>query len=146
MKPQRKEIAMNLSEPISGTIRNPDADQHFMVIHRLKGTATAKIGESVLVESDDVLVIRETGKTEYPPKLYFAESDIAIDRLKKIDRRTFCPIKGEATYFDVMGADTSAPAAAWKYDSTLDFDEDIKLLRGRVSFDTKLVQLVVTDE
>ena len=137
---------MNLSESISGTIRNPDADRHYMVIHKLLGKAVAKLGESVVVESDDVLVVRETGKKEYPPKLYFPVSSISPDSLKKIDRKTFCPIKGEATYFDITGSDTAAPAAAWSYESTLDFHEDIKLLRGRLSFDTKLVQLTVTDE
>ncbi len=137
---------MNLSEPISGTIRNPDVERHFMVMHKLVGKATAKLGGLVLAESDDVLVVRETGKKEYPPRLYFPESSIAPDSLKTIDRKTFCPIKGEATYFDVAGADVPAPAAAWRYDSTLDFHEDIKLLRGRVSFDTNMVQLTVSDE
>ena len=132
---------MKLSQPISHTIRNPESEYHTMVIHRLLGSATLSIANTPLAQSNDVLVIHESGKSTYPLRMYFPTSDINMHMLKPVSHKTYCPIKGEATYFNIICNNTSTADAAWMYTSTLSFDKNIALLNNRISFESNELAL-----
>ena len=54
-------------------------------------------------------------ETSHPPVYYLPRSDIRPGALVAAPGRSFCEWKGTATYFDVIGGDKCARAAAWSY-------------------------------
>ncbi|WP_077799416.1 DUF427 domain-containing protein [Streptomyces sp. JHA26] len=62
----------------------------------------------VLAESDEALVLRETG---LPERYYIPPRDVRLDLLTPSDTRTHCPFKGDASYWSLP----DAPDLAWAY-------------------------------
>ncbi len=54
-------------------------------------------------------------ETSHPPTYYLPPSDIDTERLRSSGKRSFCEWKGEASYFDLVGAEKTVRAAAWCY-------------------------------
>lgn len=77
--------------------------------------------EHVVVELGGGVVVATRGalrvlETSHPPVYYLPVADVVDGALRPNPRRTFCEFKGEAAYFDVVGADgTIEVAAAWTY-------------------------------
>lgn len=70
----------------------------------LAGTTVAESGRTKLLHETDLL-----------PVYYFPDSDVDGDLLERSDRTTWCPIKGEASYWSVRVGERLAPDAAWAY-------------------------------
>lgn len=67
----------------------------------------------MLGETRSAIRLEEAG---LPPRLYIPRSDVDLTGLVRSDRRTHCPYKGDATYFDVVVDDESAEDAVWSYE------------------------------
>ena len=83
-------------------------------IEQAGGTWVVRAGGAVLGETSDALVVREEGHDDV---IYFPRGDIAMEFLDESDRRTTCPRKGEARYFDIVTKSTTLRNAAWSYES-----------------------------
>jgi len=55
-------------------------------------------------------------ETRHAPVYYFPKDDVRIDRLEPSTLSTFCPFKGNASYWNVIVGDRSAADAAWSYE------------------------------
>lgn len=62
----------------------------------------------VLAESDDALLLRETG---CPDRYYLPPGDVRTDLLTPSGTHTYCPFKGTASYWSLPGA----PDGVWAY-------------------------------
>jgi uncharacterized protein (DUF427 family) len=76
--------------------------------------------ETVEVRLGGVVVARSTRtvrvlETSHPPSYYIPREDFSPGSLRPTAGSTWCEFKGEASYFDVLGAGDVAPAAAWTY-------------------------------
>lgn len=72
-----------------------------------------ELGGGVIVDTRDALRVLETS---HPPVYYVPIADVVDGTLRPNPRRTHCEFKGEAAYFDVVGADGRVEvAAAWTY-------------------------------
>ncbi|GAA4977549.1 DUF427 domain-containing protein [Streptomyces hyderabadensis] len=67
------------------------SDRHVRVVH----------GGQVLAESDDALVLHETG---CPDRYYLPADDVRLDLLKPSGTTTHCPFKGDASYWSLPDA------------------------------------------
>ena len=76
----------------------------------------------VLADSADAVLVRESN---HEPVIYFPRADVRLDRLERTDHRTFCPFKGDASYWTIRGGDTEAADAVWSYEAP--FDEVVGL-------------------
>ncbi len=65
------------------------------------------------------------------PVLYVPESDVATDLLAPAATSTFCPFKGDASYWTVSAADRVSADAAWAY---LDPNPEAHWLSGHYAF------------
>ena len=76
----------------------------------------AKVGDTTVALSDRVMILDEVkGEKEYDPVVYFPLDDVGDEFLKASDHTTHCPIKGDASYFDVTVKGTTLENAAWTY-------------------------------
>jgi uncharacterized protein (DUF427 family) len=65
-------------------------------------------GDEVLADTDRALLLYETG---LPPRAYVPRADVRAP-IEPAEKRTVCPYKGEARYWDVGGV----AEAAWSYE------------------------------
>ena len=76
-----------------------------------------RFGGDVVARSTRTLRVLETS---HPPTYYVPETDFTPGTLRPAQGSTRCEFKGDAAYFDVVGADGSvARSAAWTYPSPM---------------------------
>lgn len=122
--PNRDQVTLS-----ARTIHNPADARHFMRLRPVAAHVQVKAGETMLAESDGAVRLLEVGKDVYEPVLYFPEADI-VARLEPVaEKRTYCPLKGHAAYFEA--ATPNGPVTAWTYAQALPF---AAALSGLVAF------------
>ena len=112
-------------------MKSPGHQQHpeHQVLEKpVRGKMRAQLGADVLAESSSVI---EVDEDQNPPRYYFPRADVRMDRMKDSDTRTYCPFKGEASYFALELGDGPLPDAAWTIESPYDEHADLK---SRIAF------------
>ena len=78
---------------------------------------------TVVADTRSALVLREAG---YRPVQYIPPADVRLSRLERTDHETYCPFKGDASYFTVRGGHGAAENAAWSYEAPFAAVSEIK--------------------
>ncbi|WP_218220935.1 DUF427 domain-containing protein [Nesterenkonia sp. Act20] len=86
--------------------------------HPIRVTASAEhvrvtAAGVTLADTHAALVLREHG---YPPAYYLPRADVQMAALRRTEHETYCPYKGEASYFTVLAGDTELGDAVWSYE------------------------------
>lgn len=118
---------------VEGAIHNPADPRHFMRI-RPAGRRLRVLHQSrVIAETRDALRVLEIGRDFYDPAWYLPRDAVSAP-LSPIDLATRCPIKGEASYFDLRNAPDGSPLAhkiAWSYENPI---PEAVALAGHIAF------------
>lgn len=69
------------------------------------------------------LTLREA---DYPPVHYIPRADVDMPLLEKTDHATYCPYKGDCTYYNISSGGLRARNAVWSYESPYDAVAAIK--------------------
>ncbi len=93
----------------SGFKTNPD---YRITFERSPRRVRVKFNGETIVDSTNAHLLFET---RHLPVYYFPQADIRMDRLTATPHRTYCPYKGDASYWDVTAGGKSAANAAWSY-------------------------------
>jgi uncharacterized protein (DUF427 family) len=74
---------------------------------------TVRINGEVVAETDAALTLQES---TYPAVQYIPSADVVQEVLRDSDTETYCPYKGEASYYHVVtGAGDTIDDAVWTY-------------------------------
>jgi uncharacterized protein (DUF427 family) len=86
----------------------------------------------VIADTREALELHESmgkgKKTVAPVVYYIPRKDVQMDRLVRSSHRTYCPFKGDASYFSVAGG---AENAVWSYEAPFD---EMLALQDRLAF------------
>jgi len=99
------------------------------------GRVRATCGGVVIADSDRTLTVRET---KHDPVVYFPRQDVSFDLLRRTDHETFCPFKGEASYWTLKAGESVEENVAWSYEDPF---EQVEGLRDYVAFYSDRVKL-----
>src|SRR5437879_8203576 len=77
----------------------------------------AVVGDETLVDSREAKLLHETG---HLPVYYFPRHEVRFDLLEPSETRTYCPHKGEASYWTVVTGEQRIEDAAWTYREPLE--------------------------
>ncbi|MBO9546625.1 DUF427 domain-containing protein [Caulobacter sp.] len=105
----------------------PDAS-HPITITRSPNTVRVLYEGHEIADSDDVVVLNEAN---YPPVFYFPRGDVQMDFLRRTDKVTHCPYKGDASYFTIYRDGTLIENAVWSYETPYDA---VSQIADRVAF------------
>lgn len=86
------------------------------------------VGDTVVVDTTDALTLREAS---YPEVAYVPLAQIDPKLLRRSDTHTYCPYKGEASYFDVVTEDGVIDDALWTYGEPY---EAVASIEGHAAF------------
>ncbi len=84
-------------------------------------------GETI-ADSGKALIVRETA---HEPIYYFPRDDVRLELLERTEHHTFCPFKGNASYWTVRAGDRVAENAVWSYEDPF---EEVAGLANYMSF------------
>ena len=101
--------------------------QHRITIEPAATAISVHAGARQLARSDAALVLRENG---YAPVYYVPRGDVDMTALSPAQHATHCPYKGDASYFDLAGAEAIANIA-WSYETPLD---SVAAITGHLAF------------
>jgi uncharacterized protein (DUF427 family) len=117
------------------TIKIPGPD-HPITIERNLKRVVVSIGERVLADSRDALILREAG---YPAVQYIPRKDVDMTLLERSAHATYCPYKGDCAYFSIPSGGERALNAVWTYEAPYDA---VAAIRNRLAFYSKGVDVI----
>jgi uncharacterized protein (DUF427 family) len=97
----------------------------------------AKVGGQVVADTKSALTLQES---TYPPAYYVPLGDVDPKVLKASDTSTYCPYKGDASYYSVSTPDAEVKDAMWTYAQPYDAVSEIA---GYVCFYGDRVELTI---
>jgi uncharacterized protein (DUF427 family) len=81
------------------------------------------VGGKVIADSRDALTLREAS---YPAVQYIPRRDVDMDALTRSKHTTYCPYKGEASYYDIPAGGHRSLNAVWTYETPFETMAQIK--------------------
>jgi uncharacterized protein (DUF427 family) len=92
------------------------------------GRVRVRMGDEVVAESRAALRIRESN---HEPVVYLPLSDVRAELIEATAHTTFCPFKGEASYWSVKLPDRVEENVIWGYPRPF---EEVAEIAGYVAF------------
>lgn len=74
---------------------------------------TVRINGEVVAQTAAALTLQES---TYPAVQYIPLADVTSSALRRSDTTTYCPYKGDASYYDVTAAGQTVADAIWTYE------------------------------
>jgi uncharacterized protein (DUF427 family) len=108
---------------------------HPITVEPAPGTVRVLFGDRQIADTDDALVLAEA---DYPPVLYIPLEDVESDVLEPSSHETYCPFKGDASYYTLRDGDRVAENAVWTYPKAYPAVQEIA---GHVAFYPKHVEI-----
>ena len=84
------------------------------------------MGSHVIADTRSAILLKESHpKGSLPPVLYFPLKDTHQDFLVPTEHHTFCPLKGEASYYSLQVDGQTLENVAWYYAQPLQYVSEI---------------------
>lgn len=87
---------------------------HPITVRREGARVTVTVGGRTIADSSATLTLREAG---YPAVQYFPRADVDMALLERTDHASYCPYKGDASYFSIRTDDRLLDNAVWTYET-----------------------------
>jgi uncharacterized protein (DUF427 family) len=98
------------------------------------------VNGKIIADTTAALTLQES---TYPAVQYIPLADVDSAVLKRTETSTYCPYKGDASYYTHTLPDGDLPDSVWTYEQPY---EAVAPIAGHVAFYTDRVEMVVVDE
>ena len=122
---------------MSRTVLQP-GPQHPITVEPAAARITVTAGGTPVADTTAALALQEA---KYPTVYYIPLADVRSDVLKPSDHTTYCPYKGDASYYSVATAAGELTDAVWYYAEPYPAVADIA---GHVAFYADKVDITAT--
>lgn len=106
-------------------IPGPD---HPITIEATGGRVVVRVGAGIVADTTRALTLREAG---YPPVQYIPLDDVDQSLLTASATQTYCPYKGDASYYSLALTEGGPADAVWTYREPY---EAVAPIAGHVAF------------
>ena len=110
---------------------------HPITVQPTGSRVTVKLGDTVLADTTDALTLQES---TYPAVQYVPLVDVDAALLKRTDTTTYCPYKGDAGYYTVLGPQGELTDTVWFYEQPY---PAVSQIAGHVAFYANRVDITV---
>ena len=108
-------------------VRIPGPDHPITVIPHT-GHVVVKAGGQVIVDTTRALRLQEAS---YPAVLYMPREDADMALLERTDNATYCPYKGDCSYYSIPAGGPRSVNAIWTYEDPYDA---VSAIKGHLAF------------
>jgi len=103
-------------------VKIPGPD-HPISIELNRSRVVVKLGGKIIADTGDALTLREAS---YPPVHYIPRQDVNMAALSRSEHTTYCPYKGDASYYSIAAGGDRSRNAVWTYESPFEAMAQIK--------------------
>lgn len=96
---------------MSREMKTPGPD-HPITVEKNPARVTVRVGDQVVADTTAALVLQESN---YPPVQYIPLADVDPAAIKPTDTSTYCPYKGDASYYTLVTPAGEQVDAIWTY-------------------------------
>ena len=114
----------------------PSAD-HPITVTPTTERVVVRSGDQAIADSTNALTLQES---TYPAVQYVPLADVDQQLLRSTDTATYCPFKGDASYYSVVLAGQEITDAIWTYPEPY---EAVAPIAGHVAFYPNKVDITV---
>jgi uncharacterized protein (DUF427 family) len=93
------------------TVLLPGPD-HPITITPAAGRVTVRVGDVTIADTVGALSLAEAS---YAPVLYVPLADVDPTQLERTNHQTYCPFKGDASYYSLPALGARGENAVWEY-------------------------------
>jgi uncharacterized protein (DUF427 family) len=101
-------------------IPGPD---HPIAIEANPSRVLIMVGRQIIADTREALTLREAS---YPAVQYIPRRDVNMTALVRSEHTTYCPYKGDASYYSVPGGGDRSINAAWSYETPFEAMKQIQ--------------------
>jgi len=101
-------------------IPGPD---HPISIDTNPSRVVVKVGGKIIADTRNALTLREAS---YPPVQYIPRRDVDMSALVRSGHTTYCPYKGDASYYSIPAGGDRSLNAVWTYETPFEAMAQIK--------------------
>ncbi|MBB4567948.1 DUF427 domain-containing protein [Rhizobium leucaenae] len=94
-------------------VKIPGPD-HPITIENKRAHVTVSVAGKVIADTRDALSLREAS---YPPVIYVPRGDVDMSALQRTDHATYCPYKGDCSYYSIPAGSERSVNAVWTYEN-----------------------------
>jgi uncharacterized protein (DUF427 family) len=94
-------------------IKQPGPD-HPITIEPNPARVVVSLAGRVIADSRNALTLREAS---YPPVQYIPREDVDMSLLQRTEHASYCPFKGDASYYSVPAGGERSVNAVWTYEA-----------------------------
>jgi uncharacterized protein (DUF427 family) len=109
------------------TLLQPGPD-HPINIEPLGRTVTVTVAGKAVATSARALLLKEAS---YPGVIYIPREDADMSLLQRSDHATYCPYKGDASYYSIPSGGARAKDAVWTYEHP---HEAVSVIKDHLAF------------
>ena len=114
--------------------------EHPITIEPAGQRIVVRVGDRVVADTTAALTLREAG---YRPVHYIPMMDVDQTVLRASSTSTYCPYKGDASYYTIVGPNGELADAIWTYEHPYAAVESIA---GHLAFYADRVEISETEE
>ena len=103
-------------------IKIPGTD-HPITTSPVEGKVRVTVAGKIVAESTQALKLEEKG---YSPVYYLPRRDADVSLLVRTSHSTYCPYKGDCTYYSIPAGGSKSENAVWTYENPHEAVADIK--------------------
>ena len=108
-------------------VKLPSPD-HPISIEPNPARVVVSVAGRVVADTRNALTLREAA---YPPVQYIPPEDVEFSKLERTDHVTYCPYKGDCSYYSVPSGGEKSVNAVWSYEDPF---PAVAQIRGHVAF------------
>ena len=97
-------------------VKIPGPD-HPITVGKNPDRVVVRLGDQLIADTRDALSLQEAS---YPAVQYIPRKDVDFTVLERTDHGTYCPYKGDASYYSVLPAAADGVNAVWTYEQPYD--------------------------
>jgi uncharacterized protein (DUF427 family) len=112
--------------------------EHPITVEPTGKHVTVRVNGEVVADTDDALTLQES---TYPAVQYIPLRDVVQTVLQPSDTTTYCPFKGDASYYSVTTAGATVDDAIWTYEQPY---QAVAGIAGHVAFYPNKADVAVT--
>lgn len=101
-------------------IPGPD---HPITLEKNPARVVVTVAGKVVADSRNSLILRES---TYPGVVYIPREDVDVTLIERTEHTTWCPFKGDASYYSIPAGGERSTNAIWAYEAPHDAVADIK--------------------
>jgi len=108
-------------------IKNPGPDHPISIQHN-RARVVVSVAGRMIADTGNALTLREA---DYPAVQYIPREDVDLTQLERTDHATYCPYKGDCSYYSIPAGGEKSVNAVWTYEDPYPAVAQIK---GYVAF------------